>query len=65
VPISKKDKEKLFKKFSRIENETSKKIKGTGLGLFIVKNILNTLGGNIWVETKEKGNEFIFQIEGE
>jgi len=65
VPIKDEDKEKLFKKFSRIENEDNKKIKGTGLGLFIVKNITNSLGGDIWVETNEKGNKFIFEIEGE
>jgi signal transduction histidine kinase len=64
-PIKEEDKEKLFKKFSRIENQASKKIKGTGLGLFIVKNIVNTLGGDIRIITTENGNEFVFDIEGE
>lgn len=63
IPINAKDKESLFKKFSRIETENNKRIKGTGLGLFIVKNILESLGGKIWLETEENGNIFIFEIE--
>jgi signal transduction histidine kinase len=63
IPINADDKESLFKKFSRIETENNKKIKGTGLGLFIVKNILESLGGKIWLESEENGNIFIFEIE--
>jgi len=63
VPIKKSEEELLFKKFSRIENENNKKIKGTGLGLFITKNIIESLGGRIWCEPKVNGNEFIFEIE--
>jgi len=63
IPISVSDKESLFKKFSRIETENNKKIKGTGLGLFIVKNIVESLGGKIWMESTENGNIFIFEIE--
>jgi signal transduction histidine kinase len=63
IPINADDKESLFKKFSRIEAEQNKKIKGTGLGLFIVKNIVESLGGKIWMESKENGNIFIFEIE--
>jgi signal transduction histidine kinase len=64
-PIKDDEKEKLFKKFSRIESDSNKKVKGTGLGLFIVKNIVNTLGGDISINTFESGNEFVFDIEGE
>jgi signal transduction histidine kinase len=63
TPIKEEDKDKLFKKFSRIETEQNKKTKGTGLGLFIVKNIIESLGGKIWMEPKEYGNEFIFELE--
>ncbi len=62
IPVSADEKEKLFKKFSRLESEHNKKIKGTGLGLFITKNIVNALGGDIWVKPGEKGNTFIFEI---
>jgi signal transduction histidine kinase len=63
IPIKDEDKESLFKKFSRIETENNKKIRGTGLGLFIVKNIIESLAGKIWMESKENGNIFIFEIE--
>jgi two-component system phosphate regulon sensor histidine kinase PhoR len=63
IPIIQEDKEKLFKKFSRLEKEHDKKIKGTGLGLFIIKDIIENLGGSIRVETSDNGNEFIFEIE--
>ncbi len=63
IPITPEDKSKLFKKFSRLEKEHDKKIKGTGLGLFIIKDIIKNLGGSIWVETNDNGNEFIFEIE--
>jgi signal transduction histidine kinase len=63
IPINAKDKDFLFKKFSRIETENNKKIKGTGLGLFIVKNIIESLGGKIWMESTLSGNIFIFEIE--
>jgi len=62
-PIRKEEKEKLFKKFSRLEDAEDKKIKGTGLGLFITREIILKHGGDIWVEPKENGNSFIFQIE--
>lgn len=63
TPLTQEDKEKLFKKFSRLEREQDRKIKGTGLGLFIIKDIIENLGGSIRVETNDKGNEFIFEIE--
>ena len=63
VVIKEDEKGNLFKKFSRLETEKNKKIKGTGLGLFIIKNIIDNLSGNIWLEAREKGNEFIFEIE--
>jgi len=54
----------LFKKFSRLNTPGAPKSKGTGLGLFITKEIIEKHGGTIWVEPREEGNSFIFQIEG-
>jgi two-component system NtrC family sensor kinase len=63
IPIAQEQIDKLFKKFSRLDNAQTKKVKGTGLGLFITKQIIERHGGTIWVKPKEQGNSFIFQIE--
>lgn len=61
-PLTEEEKEKLFGKFSRLDSPETKKAKGTGLGLFITKEIIEKHGGKIWVEPREKGNAFIFEI---
>ncbi|MCX7919665.1 MAG: HAMP domain-containing histidine kinase [bacterium] len=62
-PFTPEEKEKLFKKFSRLSSPESKKTQGTGLGLFIAKQIVEQHGGVIWAESRENGNAFIFQLE--
>jgi two-component system NtrC family sensor kinase len=62
VPISEQEKGKLFERFSRLDNAVTRSAKGTGLGLFITKQIIAVHGGKIWVEPREKGNSFIFQL---
>jgi two-component system, NtrC family, sensor kinase len=61
-PIRQEDKDKLFRRFSRLDNDASRNVKGTGLGLFITKQIIEKHGGKIWVEPRENGNSFIFQL---
>ncbi|MEJ5258823.1 MAG: cache domain-containing protein [Anaerohalosphaeraceae bacterium] len=53
----------LFRKFSRLDNPDKKKVKGTGLGLYITKQIIEAHGGQIRVEPRAGGNAFIFDIE--
>jgi len=62
-PITEEEKGRLFKRFSRLGSGRNKKIRGTGLGLFVTKEIVNKHGGQIWVEPKENGNSFVFEIE--
>lgn len=53
----------LFERHSRIHRPEFKKIKGTGLGLFIVRSVARRHGGNAWVESEEgKGSTFYISI---
>ncbi|MEO0112892.1 MAG: ATP-binding protein [candidate division WOR-3 bacterium] len=59
--IPKEYQEKIFDKFERVELKPG--IKGIGLGLTIVKNIIKLHKGEIWVESSpEKGTTFYFLI---
>jgi CheY-like chemotaxis protein/two-component sensor histidine kinase len=52
---------RLFGSFEQAESGTSRKYGGTGLGLVISKNIIELLGGSIWVESElGKGSKFSF-----
>lgn len=63
TPMSEEQRAKLFQKFSRLDNPETKKVKGTGLGLYITKQIVEKHGGTITVEPREHGNSFVFRIE--
>ncbi|MDP2736977.1 MAG: HAMP domain-containing sensor histidine kinase [bacterium] len=56
----------LFTKFFRASNAVKKQTEGSGLGLFISKNIILNHGGKIWAESKENiGSTFHFTIPTE
>ncbi len=66
VGIPKEELNKLFNKFFRASNVVRMQTPGTGLGLFIVRNIIEKHGGKIWVESEEnKGSSFIFTLPTE
>ena len=50
--IKEEDYDKIFEKFSRLDNATRNEIEGTGLGLVITKKLVNLLGGKIWFESQ-------------
>jgi sensor domain CHASE-containing protein/signal transduction histidine kinase len=63
IGIAEKDHDKLFKPFSQIDSSSSKKYPGTGLGLALVKEIVNLHGGIVWFESEVgKGSTFSFSI---
>ena len=60
VGIKKEDADKLFKKFSRIENHLTSKTQGNGLGLYITKQLVEKMEGSITFESEEnKGTTFV------
>ncbi len=63
IGIPEKQQNRLFKKFFRADNAVKKKTEGTGLGLFICKNIIEAHGGKIWFESEiGKGTTFWFVL---
>lgn len=63
VGISKHDKQRIFDKFTRIDNELSDTVTGTGLGLYWVKRIVLLHGGTITVNSETgKGSSFMIRL---
>ena len=63
IGIEEEDLPKVFEQFKQVENSLQRKAGGTGLGLPIVKKILNEHNGAIWVESEiNKGSAFYFVL---
>ena len=59
--ISRKDQKKVFRIFYRIRR-SGKTIPGSGLGLFIVRNVIRLHGGKVWIESLGKGKGTTFHL---
>jgi PAS domain S-box-containing protein len=63
IGIKAEDQHKLFKPFSQVNSFSSKKFQGTGLGLSLVKQIVNLHGGYVWFRSEQgEGSTFAFAI---
>lgn len=56
--IKEEDYEKIFTKFSRLDNPLTRKVQGSGLGLYITKMLITKMNGEIKVQSSENGTTF-------
>lgn len=63
IGIEEKEKKKVFRKFYRVGNEDTRKTKGTGLGLYIVHEIIRAHGGSISIaDNRPRGTVFRLRL---
>jgi signal transduction histidine kinase len=63
IGITTEDQKHLFQKFYRVNNSFTRDVGGTGLGLYIARNLIEQFGGKIWVTSQEgKGSTFSFTL---
>ena len=54
---------RIFEKFYRVDPNLSRGIGGTGLGLYICRELVRRMDGHIWVESREgEGSTFAFEL---
>jgi signal transduction histidine kinase len=63
-PIPQEYRERLFTKLmGNLNGQNGKEgAGGTGLGLYLINNVIQKLGGEIWYEAKENGSNFVFTL---
>jgi signal transduction histidine kinase/ActR/RegA family two-component response regulator len=63
IGIPNNSKERIFTAFTQADDSTARKFGGTGLGLKIAKNLVEQMGGQIWVNSVENvGSQFFFTL---
>jgi len=66
IGIVKSQQETIFENFTQADNTTARKYGGTGLGLTISKQLIEMMGGEIWLKSEPgKGSSFYFNVLAE
>ena len=61
IPL--REQERIFEKFFRLDPNLARGVGGTGLGLYISRELVRRMGGRIWVASREgEGSTFFFEL---
>ena len=64
IPVG--EQERIFDKFYRLDPDQRRGISGTGLGLYICRELIRSMHGSIWVESEAgRGTTFAFELPAE
>jgi two-component system sensor histidine kinase SenX3 len=64
VGVPKTELKRIFKRFYRVPGSLATRVKGIGLGLFIVRSVAKRHGGRVWAESEGpgRGSTFVLQL---
>jgi PAS domain S-box-containing protein len=62
IPVP--EQQRIFEKFYRLDPNLTRGVGGTGLGLYICRELIRRMGGRIWVESRRgaPGSTFVFEL---
>jgi signal transduction histidine kinase/PAS domain-containing protein len=62
IGISEEERSELFGRFARLESARESQIRGAGLGLYICRQTLRAMGGDVWLHASEPGRGTMFAL---
>ncbi|MFN3391974.1 MAG: sensor histidine kinase [Meiothermus ruber] len=62
VGLSKGQLQQIFEPFYRVGDEQTRRTRGLGLGLYLVKSITELMGGRVWAEALPEGSRFVLSF---